>query len=64
MSAPRRVAMAGAQKISRFVGPSPFASGATAQPVCEFGLVTASGQLVEAHSLQRPILLVKRLSKL
>jgi hypothetical protein len=46
------VAMAGAQKISRFAGRGPFAAGATAQPVCVFGLVTASGQLVEAHSLQ------------
>jgi hypothetical protein len=44
------VAMAGAQKISRMVGAVP--AGATIQPVCVFGLVTASGQLVEAHSLQ------------
>jgi hypothetical protein len=46
------VAMAGAQKIFRLVGRSPFPPGATAQPVCVFGLVTASGKLVEAHSLQ------------
>jgi hypothetical protein len=46
------VAMAGAQKISRFARPGPFPPGATAQPVCVFGLVTASGHLVEAHSLQ------------
>src|ERR1700722_10529582 len=46
------IAMAGAQKISRFVGQGPFPSGAMAQPVCVFGLVTPSGQLVEVHSLQ------------
>jgi len=46
------IAMAGAQKVSRFFGQGPFPSGATAQPVCVFGLVTPSGQLVEAHSLQ------------
>ncbi|MGB6947397.1 MAG: hypothetical protein WBE37_33665 [Bryobacteraceae bacterium] len=46
------VAMAGAQKIWFFSGRGPFPSGATAHPVCVFGLVTASGQLVEAHSLQ------------
>ena len=45
-------AMAGAQQVSRFSRPGPFKPGATAQPVCVFGLVTASGQLVEAHSLQ------------
>ena len=44
------VAMSGAQKLSRVVGAVP--SGATVQPVCVFGLVTSSGQLVEAHSLQ------------
>jgi hypothetical protein len=46
------IAMAGAQKITRVSGRGPFTSGATAQPVCVFGLVTSSGQLVEAHSLQ------------
>jgi hypothetical protein len=46
------VAMAGAQKIWFFSGRGPFKSGATAHPVCVFGLVTASGELVEAHSLQ------------
>jgi hypothetical protein len=44
--------MAGAQKIVRFYGRGPFPSGATVRPVCVFGLVTPSGQLVEAHSLQ------------
>ena len=44
--------IAAAQKISRFFGRGPFPSGATVRPVCVFGLVTASGQLVEAHSLE------------
>jgi hypothetical protein len=44
--------IAGAQKLSRFFGRGPFPSGATVRPVCVFGLVTPSGQLVEAHSLQ------------
>ncbi len=48
----RAIAMAGAQKVSRVVGTAPGLSGATAHSVCVFGLVTASGQLVEAHSLQ------------
>jgi hypothetical protein len=43
------VAMAGAQKLASVVGKS--ASELT-QPVCVFGLVTALGELVEAHSLQ------------
>ena len=46
------IAMLGAQKIWRFAGREPFPSGATVRPVCVFGLVTSSGQLVEAHSLQ------------
>jgi len=46
------IATRGAQKIWRFSGPGPFSPGATAHPVCVFGLVTSSGQLVEAHSLQ------------
>jgi hypothetical protein len=45
-------AMAEAQKIWRFVGRGPFTSHAIAHPVCVFGLVTPSGQIVEAHSLQ------------
>jgi hypothetical protein len=48
----RAVGMAGAQKISRVLGPGTFQAGATARAVCVFGLVTSSGQLVEAHSLQ------------
>ncbi len=46
------IAMAGAQKISRFSRRGPFTSAAMAQPVCVFGLVTSSGKFVEAHSLQ------------
>ena len=46
------VAMATAQKISRFSQRGPFKPGVTVQPVCVFGLVSASGKLVEAHSLQ------------
>ena len=45
----RAIAMAGAQKITRVFGKG---AGGTAQPVCVFGLVTPSGELVEAHSLQ------------
>lgn len=44
--------MAGAQKVWR-VGVAPsFTTGGTMQTVCVFGLVTPSGDLVEAHSLQ------------
>lgn len=46
------IAMRGAQKIWRFSGRGPFRPGATAHPVCVFGLVTSLGQLIEAHSLQ------------
>ena len=48
----RAIALVGAQKISRVSGNGPIAAGATAQPVCVFGLVTPAGELVEAHSLQ------------
>lgn len=46
------VAMGAAQKISRVSGQGPFTSEMTVRPVCVFGLVTPTGQLVEAHSLQ------------
>lgn len=46
------VAMAEAKKLSVFPDGKRVEPGATIQPVCVFGLVTASGQLVEAHSLQ------------
>jgi hypothetical protein len=45
-------AMAEAQKISVFQGRGRLSSSETAHPVCVFGLVTPSGQIVEAHSLQ------------
>jgi len=41
--------MAEAQKLSRAAGKS---ISTVAQPVGVFGLVTAAGELVEAHSLQ------------
>ncbi|HLK22971.1 MAG TPA: hypothetical protein VKT81_28705, partial [Bryobacteraceae bacterium] len=43
------IAMNGAKKITSVVGKS---ASAVTQPVCIFGLVTAAGELVEAHSLQ------------
>jgi hypothetical protein len=46
------VAMGEAQKISRVFGKGPFTADMEVHPVCVFGLVTPSGQLVEAHSLQ------------
>jgi hypothetical protein len=45
-------AMAAAQKIWRVSGRAPLLSETMARPVCVFGMVTSSGQLVEAHSLQ------------
>ena len=48
----RAVAMTSATKISRIQGQGPFTSAVTIRPVCVFGMVTPSGQLVEAHSLQ------------
>jgi len=47
----RPVILGGAQRISRSLGPASSA-GSADQTVCVFGLVTAAGQLVEAHSLQ------------
>ena len=44
--------MISATKIARTQGQGPFTAGMTVRPVCIFGLVTPSGQLVEAHSLQ------------
>ena len=44
--------MAGAQKIWRDAGSPSFSLGGTIEPVCVFGLVTPSGKLIEAHSLQ------------
>lgn len=48
----RAIAMAGAQKISRDFARAPFPLGATQHVVCVFGVVTPSGELAEAHSLQ------------
>jgi hypothetical protein len=47
----RAITLAGAQKIFRVLGPS-LAPGVVIQAVCVFGVVTPSGQLAEAHSLQ------------
>jgi hypothetical protein len=46
------IEMTAATKISRIHGPRPFTSAMTVRPVCVFGMVTATGQLLEAHSLQ------------
>ena len=46
----RPIGLGGARKISRNFGPAPAA--AAAQTVCVFGVVTSTGQLMEAHSLQ------------
>jgi hypothetical protein len=46
------IAMTGAQKVVRFNTAGPFKPGTTAQPVCVFGVVTPTGELAEAHSLQ------------
>jgi hypothetical protein len=48
----RATAMTAATRISRVYGRGPFSSAMTVRPVCVFGMVTAAGQLVEAHSLQ------------
>jgi hypothetical protein len=48
----RAIAMTGATKFSRIHGRGPYTSAMTVRPVCVFGVVTPSGQLVEAHSLQ------------
>jgi hypothetical protein len=45
-------AMTAAAKISRIHGEGPIAPAMIVRPVCVFGLVTPTGQLVEAHSLQ------------
>lgn len=45
----RPIALGGAQKVWRTVGANPSAAAST---ICVFGVVTPSGQLVEAHSLE------------
>ena len=52
MKAGQATVMTSAKKISRLQGDGPFTSTMTARPVCVFGMVTSTGQLVEAHSLQ------------
>lgn len=44
--------LASETKISRIHGQAPLTSAMTFRPVCIFGVVTSTGQLVEAHSLQ------------
>jgi hypothetical protein len=46
------VAMTSATKVTRVHGDGPFTSAMTLRAVCIFGMVTATGHLVEAHSLQ------------
>jgi hypothetical protein len=48
----RAIALEQAQKVFTVLPQGDAAPGVTARAVCVFGLVTASGQLVEAHSLQ------------
>ena len=48
----RATAMTALTKISRVLGNGPVTSAITIRPVCVFGVVTPTGQLVEAHSLQ------------
>jgi hypothetical protein len=45
-------AIASSQKIFRISGQGPLTPEMTIRPVCVFGVVNPSGQLVEAHSLQ------------
>jgi hypothetical protein len=45
-------AITSAQKISRISGQGPLTAEMSIRPICVFGLVNSSGQLVEAHSLQ------------
>jgi hypothetical protein len=46
------VTLGGAVKLSRIHGQAVPASAGTVAPVCVLGVLTAAGQLVEAHSLQ------------
>ena len=48
----RPIGLGGAQKIPQNFGQSPTGPSARAEMVCVFGVVTPSGQLMEAHSLQ------------
>ena len=46
------ILLAEAHKIAVFYNGPPVTSNSTVHPVCVFGLITPSGQVVEAHSLQ------------
>lgn len=46
------IEMTAVTKVSRIHGQGPFTSAMTVRGVCVFGIVTPTGQLVEAHSLQ------------
>jgi hypothetical protein len=48
----RSIEMTSVKKISRLHGPARLTSAMTMRPVCVLGLVTPTGQLSEAHSLQ------------
>jgi hypothetical protein len=48
----RPIVLGGAQRIARSLASNSPAGGAAPQSVCVFGVVTPSGQLMEAHSLQ------------
>src|SRR6185437_8154115 len=48
----RATALTGAQKIFHSVNQTPLPVGGTMHVVCVFGVVTSSGGLAEAHSLQ------------
>jgi hypothetical protein len=52
MKAGQATEMTSAKKLSRLQGHGPYTSTLTVRPVCVFGMVTSTGQLVEAHSLQ------------
>jgi hypothetical protein len=46
------IAMAEARKSSVFYKPGPIAANSTIHPVCVFALISPSGEVTEAHSLQ------------
>jgi hypothetical protein len=48
----RSIEMTSATKVTRVHGKPPFTSAMSVRVVCVFGIVTPTGQLVEAHSLQ------------
>lgn len=48
----RSIEMTAATKVTRVHGQGPFTSAMSVRVVCIFGIVTPTGQLVEAHSLQ------------